>query len=74
MKVVFNVNGKKVPLKSLQYISKANQLEVMRNWFLKISKTPQTLARMNPVKADMLTFMVAHMKQVKSYKRCLKGT
>lgn len=33
MKVVFNVNGKNVPLKSLQYISKANQLEVMRDWF-----------------------------------------
>ncbi|WP_370560999.1 hypothetical protein [Edwardsiella tarda] len=33
MKVVFNVKGKKVPLKSLQYISKMDQLEVMRNWF-----------------------------------------
>lgn len=33
MKVVFNINGKNVPLKSLQYISKANQLEVMRDWF-----------------------------------------
>ncbi|STV79505.1 Uncharacterised protein [Klebsiella michiganensis] len=40
---------------------------------MKISKIPQTLARMNPVKADMLTFMVAHMKQVKSYKRCFEG-
>ena len=33
MKIVFEVNGKKVPLKSLKYISKENQLEVMRNWF-----------------------------------------
>ena len=40
MKVVFNVNGKKVPLKSLQYISKANQLEVMRNWFFENFEDP----------------------------------
>lgn len=33
MKIVFKVNGKKVPLKSLKYISKQNQLEVMRDWF-----------------------------------------
>ena len=33
MKIVFEVNGKKVPLKSLKYKSKEDQLEVMRNWF-----------------------------------------
>lgn len=33
MNIVFNVNGKKVPLKSLRFISKENQLEVMRGWF-----------------------------------------
>lgn len=33
MKINFNVHGKKVPLQSLRYISKENQLEVMRNWF-----------------------------------------
>ncbi|HHR6215156.1 TPA: hypothetical protein ACS705_001262 [Providencia alcalifaciens] len=40
MKVVFNVDGKKVPLKSLQYISKTNQLEVMRNWFFENFEDP----------------------------------
>lgn len=40
MKIVFNVNGKKVPLKSLQYISKANQLEVMRTWFFENFEDP----------------------------------
>ncbi|CAJ1808745.1 hypothetical protein [Aeromonas veronii] len=40
MKIVFNVNGKKVPIKSLQYISKANQLEVMRNWFYENFEDP----------------------------------
>ena len=40
MKVVFNVNGKKVPLESLQYISQANQLEVMRNWFFENFEDP----------------------------------
>lgn len=34
MKIVFEMNGKKVPLKSLKYKSKEDQLEVMRNWFL----------------------------------------
>ena len=33
MSETFMINHKKVPLKSLQYNSKANQLEVMRNWF-----------------------------------------
>lgn len=33
MKQDFNVNGKKVPLQSLQYKSKEDQLEVMRKWF-----------------------------------------
>ena len=33
VKIVFEVNGKKVPLKSLKYISKKDQLEVMKNWF-----------------------------------------
>ncbi|CNI56004.1 Uncharacterised protein [Yersinia rohdei] len=40
MKVVFNINGKKVPLQSLQYISKENQLEVMRNWFFENFEDP----------------------------------
>lgn len=40
MNIVFNVDGKKVPLKSLQYISKANQLEVMRNWFFENFEDP----------------------------------
>lgn len=40
MKIVFNVNGKKVPIKSLKYISKANKLEVMRNWFYENFENP----------------------------------
>ncbi|MGY3860211.1 hypothetical protein ACW5WN_01200 [Aeromonas lacus] len=40
MKIVFNVNGKKVPLKSLRYISKADQLDVMRKWFYENFENP----------------------------------
>jgi len=38
--IVFNVGGKKVPLKSLKYISKENQLEVMREWFYENYEDP----------------------------------
>jgi hypothetical protein len=34
------IDNKKVPLKSLQYNSKANQMEVMRNWFYKHYEDP----------------------------------
>lgn len=40
MKIVFNVNGKKVPLKSLRYVSKADQLDVMRKWFYENFENP----------------------------------
>lgn len=40
MKIVFEVNGKKVPLKSLKYISKKEQLEVMKNWFFENFEDP----------------------------------
>ncbi|HFI5333982.1 TPA: hypothetical protein ACGQS5_001640 [Serratia liquefaciens] len=40
MKAVFNLNGKKVPLQSLQYKSKANQIEVMREWFFDNYENP----------------------------------
>lgn len=40
MKMVFDVDGKKVPLRSLQYISKANQLDVMRKWFYENYEDP----------------------------------
>lgn len=40
MNIIFNVGGKKVPLKSLKYISKANQLEVMREWFYENYEDP----------------------------------
>ena len=40
MNIVFNVGGKKVPLKSLKYISKENQLEVMREWFYENYEDP----------------------------------
>ncbi|MCG6518527.1 hypothetical protein MC008_26515, partial [Escherichia coli] len=40
VKIVFEVNGKKVPLKSLKYISKKDQLEVMKNWFFENFEDP----------------------------------
>jgi hypothetical protein len=40
MKQFFNVNGKKVPPQSLQYKSKEDQLEVMRNWFFENFEDP----------------------------------
>lgn len=40
MSEIFMINNKKVPLKSLQYNSKANQLEVMRNWFYEHYEDP----------------------------------
>ena len=38
--IVIEVNGKKVPLKSLKYISKKDQLEVMKNWFFENFEDP----------------------------------
>ncbi|CAM8469786.1 TPA: hypothetical protein J4Z52_001170 [Escherichia coli] len=40
MKVVFNIDGKKVPLNSLRYKSKEDQIEVMRNWFFENFEDP----------------------------------
>lgn len=40
MAEIFILNDRKVPLKSLQYNSKANQLEVMRNWFYQNYEDP----------------------------------
>lgn len=40
VKIVFEVNGKKVPIKSLKYISKKDQLEVMKNWFFENFEDP----------------------------------
>jgi hypothetical protein len=38
--VKFEINGKKVPIKSLRFNSKENQLEVMRNWFYENFEDP----------------------------------
>lgn len=40
MKMVFNLNGRKVPLQSLKYKRKDDQLDVMRNWFLENYENP----------------------------------
>ncbi|MFQ1713036.1 hypothetical protein [Aeromonas veronii] len=40
MDVRFELNGKKVPLRSLKYKSKDDQLEVMRNWFYENYEDP----------------------------------
>lgn len=40
MAEVFILNDRKVRLKSMQYKSKADQLEVMRNWFYQNYEDP----------------------------------
>lgn len=70
MKIVFEVNGKKVPLKSLKYISKKDQLEAMKTGSLKTLKIPQMLVRMKVEKVAMLTYMAGLMMRAKNYKPC----
>ncbi|BDH20848.1 hypothetical protein PrNR1418_41390 (plasmid) [Providencia rettgeri] len=65
MKIVFEVNGKKVQLKSLKYISKKDQLEVMKNWFF---ENFEELVRMKVKKVAMLTYIAGLMMQAKNYK------
>ncbi|VFS19418.1 Uncharacterised protein [Escherichia coli] len=67
VKIVFEVNGKKVPLKSLKYISKKDQLEVMKNWFFENFEIRQMLVRMKVEKVAMLTYMAGRMMRAKNY-------
>ncbi len=67
VKIVFEVNGKKVPLKSLKYISKKNQLEVMKNWFFENFEDPANACPYEVEKVAMLTYMAGRMMRAKNY-------
>ena len=74
MKIVFEVNGKKVPLKSLKYISKENQLEVMRNWFFANFEDPANSCPYDGKEGGYAYIYGGRMMRAKSYKPCSINT
>lgn len=68
MAEVFILNDRKVRLKSMQYKSKADQLEVMRNWFYQNYEDPANACPYESREGGILIYMAVRMTQMRSYR------